>query len=30
MLLFQRDASLTFGPNPVVDLDDWDYTFDDK
>ena len=29
MLLLLGDASLMFGPESVVDLDDWDYTFDD-
>ena len=29
MLLLLGDTSLTFGLDSVVDLDDWDYTFDD-
>ena len=29
MLLLLGDASLTFGPNSVVDMDDRDCTFDD-
>ena len=30
MLLFLGNVSLMFGPNLVVDMDDWDYTFDDE
>ena len=29
MLLLLGDASLMFGFDSVVDLDDWDHTFDD-
>ena len=29
MLFLLGDASLMFGPNSIVDMDDWDYIFDD-
>ena len=29
-MLSLGDASLMFGPDSVVDMDDWDRTFDDE